>query len=229
MTPPNRRNYYRILHVQPDAPDAVVRTAYRTLMQKLRQHPDLGGDGATATLINEAYAVLSDPDRRAAYDRQLGHPQRAARPLPPATPPAWDGTHCAYCRAGIPARTSEAPGRRCQVCGSPLSPPPDAQRFDAARRAFDRRTLEAPVEYFLRQESGPRPARLEDFSPAGARLSIDRPLVRDTVMALKTPLFDALAQVVDCQPATHRHWQVRVQFLTLALTAPAGSLIATRV
>ena len=57
MTQPNRRNYYRILHVQPDAPDAVIRTAYRTLMQKLRQHPDLGGDGATATLINEAYAA----------------------------------------------------------------------------------------------------------------------------------------------------------------------------
>jgi hypothetical protein len=35
---------------------------------------------------------------------------------------------------------------------------------------------------------------------------------------------------VDCRPATsHKHWQLRVQFLTLALTAPAGSLIATRV
>jgi curved DNA-binding protein CbpA len=158
MTPPNRRNYYRILHVQPDAPDTMIRTAYRTLMQKLRQHPDLGGDGATATLINEAYAVLSDPDRRAAYDMQLGHPQRTAHPPPPATPPSPAGAHCAYCQAGIPARTSDAPGRRCQVCGSPLSPPPDAQRFNAARRAFDRRTLAAPVEYFLRQESGPRPA-----------------------------------------------------------------------
>ena len=71
MTRPNRRNYYRVLHVQPDAHAAVIRTAYRTLMQKLRLHPDLGGDGATATLVNEAYAVLSDPTRRAAYDAQL--------------------------------------------------------------------------------------------------------------------------------------------------------------
>jgi len=64
----NRRNFYRILHVQFDAPEAVIRASYRTIMQKLRQHPDLGGDKWNAALINEAYAVLSDPKRRAAYD-----------------------------------------------------------------------------------------------------------------------------------------------------------------
>jgi len=65
----NRRNYYRILHVQFDAPDAVIRASYRTIMQKLRQHPDLGGDQWNATVINEAYAVLSNPARRAVYDK----------------------------------------------------------------------------------------------------------------------------------------------------------------
>ncbi len=65
----NRRNYYRILHVQFDAPEAVIRASYRTIMQKLRQHPDLGGDQWNATVINQAYAVLSDPMRRAAYDK----------------------------------------------------------------------------------------------------------------------------------------------------------------
>ena len=62
----NRRNLYRILHVQPDAPEEIIRSSYRTLMTKLRRHPDLGGDHFTATLINEAYAVLSDPEKRAA-------------------------------------------------------------------------------------------------------------------------------------------------------------------
>lgn len=41
----NRRCYCRVLHVQPDAHDAVIRTAYHTLMHKLRLHPDLGSDG----------------------------------------------------------------------------------------------------------------------------------------------------------------------------------------
>lgn len=67
----NRRNHYRILHVQPDASADVIRACYRTLVQTLKQHPDLGGDHWQATLINGAYAVLRDPARRAEYDRTL--------------------------------------------------------------------------------------------------------------------------------------------------------------
>src|SRR5665213_1240253 len=39
----NRRNYYRILHVQPEAPSQVITASYRTLMSKLRLHPDFRG------------------------------------------------------------------------------------------------------------------------------------------------------------------------------------------
>ena len=67
----NRRNFYRILHVQPEAPGAVITASYRAMMSKLRLHPDLGGDTAGAALINEAYAVLSDPAKRASYDQKL--------------------------------------------------------------------------------------------------------------------------------------------------------------
>ncbi|MFT5395826.1 MAG: DnaJ-class molecular chaperone [Gammaproteobacteria bacterium] len=38
-----RRNYYRILNIQPDAPLEIIKNNYRTLLQKLRLHPDLGG------------------------------------------------------------------------------------------------------------------------------------------------------------------------------------------
>ncbi len=71
MSRANQRNYYRILHVQPDAPLQIIKSSYRTLMQKLKQHPDLGGEHANAALINEAYAVLTDPVKRAAYDQTL--------------------------------------------------------------------------------------------------------------------------------------------------------------
>lgn len=75
----NKRNYYRILHVQPDAPTEVIRASYRTLMQKLKQHPDLGGEHWNASVINEAHEVLVDADRRHAYDRMLfGEKGRAA-------------------------------------------------------------------------------------------------------------------------------------------------------
>jgi curved DNA-binding protein CbpA len=65
---PNRRNFYRLLHVQPDAPFEVIKASYRALMTL--HHPDVGGDHDAAVLLNEAYAVLSDTSRRAEYDRR---------------------------------------------------------------------------------------------------------------------------------------------------------------
>ncbi len=67
----NKRNYYRILYVQPDAPMEIVQASYRTIMQKLKAHPDLGGDHWNASVINEAFETLSDPDKRLAYNKAL--------------------------------------------------------------------------------------------------------------------------------------------------------------
>ena len=67
----NQRNYYRILFVQPDAPTEIIQASYRTLMQKLKAHPDLGGDEWIAAIINEAFDTLSDPEKRRSYDRKL--------------------------------------------------------------------------------------------------------------------------------------------------------------
>ncbi len=78
----NRRNYYRILHVQPDAPAAVVKSSYRAMMLSLEMHPDRGGEHWNAALINEAYGILSDPAKRERYDQKLdltrGRNERAA-------------------------------------------------------------------------------------------------------------------------------------------------------
>ncbi len=65
------KDYYRIIGVLDDAEDIVIRAAYRALAQ--RYHPDKWlGDAGEATRrmaeINAAYAVLSDPAKRAAYD-----------------------------------------------------------------------------------------------------------------------------------------------------------------
>lgn len=67
----NRRNFYRILRVQPDASFDVIQQSYRSLMQKLRLHPDLGGEERNARIINQAYAILRNPELRAAYDTEL--------------------------------------------------------------------------------------------------------------------------------------------------------------
>src|SRR3546814_4953543 len=65
--------HYENLKVARDAPPEVIRAAYKTLSQKY--HPDRNpGDPRSArilTLLNAAYAVLSDPDKRQAHD-QIG-------------------------------------------------------------------------------------------------------------------------------------------------------------
>lgn len=64
---------YERLGVDPDADLAALRAAYRRLAREL--HPDLHHGGGIETqlrmaMVNEAWAVLSDPDRRAAYDAE---------------------------------------------------------------------------------------------------------------------------------------------------------------
>lgn len=62
--------HYETLHVGRDAPVSVIKSAYRALVKD--HHPDRGGlDAARMSRINEAYAVLTDPDSRRAYDESL--------------------------------------------------------------------------------------------------------------------------------------------------------------
>ena len=62
-------DYYEVLEVHPRASAEMIKKAYRTLMGEMGGHPDLGGDEERAKLMNEAYAVLADPDLRRAYDQ----------------------------------------------------------------------------------------------------------------------------------------------------------------
>ena len=69
-----KRDYYEVLGVDKSADDAALKSAYRKLAKQY--HPDMNPDNKEAEAkfkeVNEAYAVLSDPDKRAKYD-QMGH------------------------------------------------------------------------------------------------------------------------------------------------------------
>jgi curved DNA-binding protein CbpA len=64
----NAPDLYRLLQVDTHAEPDVIKAAYRTLAA--RHHPDVGGSTERMTELNLAWSVLSDPGRRADYDRQ---------------------------------------------------------------------------------------------------------------------------------------------------------------
>ena len=71
---PVKRDYYEVLGIARNATDEDIKKAFRKLAFKY--HPDHnredGGTGEKFKEVNEAYEVLSDPEKRAAYDR-FGH------------------------------------------------------------------------------------------------------------------------------------------------------------
>jgi hypothetical protein len=120
------RDYYAVLQVQPGADREVIDAAYRQLMKK--HHPDVAGDDperisehlARARALNEAYAVLRDPEQRQRYDmnRQTygwhqPPPSPAPDPEPAAAAPPPSGSP-----PGAPSGAGAAP------TPSPASPPP---------------------------------------------------------------------------------------------------------
>lgn len=82
------KDYYSIMGVERDASQDVIKRAYRKLARKY--HPDVSKEANAESRfkeIGEAYAVLKDPEKRAAYD-QLGANWKAGQDF--HAPPDWD-------------------------------------------------------------------------------------------------------------------------------------------
>jgi curved DNA-binding protein len=82
------KDYYEICGVQRSATQDDIKRAYRKLARKF--HPDVSKESeaeARFKELGEAYAVLKDPEKRAAYD-QMGSQWKSGQDFQP--PPGWD-------------------------------------------------------------------------------------------------------------------------------------------
>jgi curved DNA-binding protein len=83
---PAGKNHYATLGLDRRCTPAQIRAAYRLLARQ--QHPDLNPNSPAANArtqeLNAAHEILSDPDLRAAYDRELAAPKKSSAPAHPA-------------------------------------------------------------------------------------------------------------------------------------------------
>ena len=213
------------MQVQPDAAPDVIKASYRTLMQKLRFHPDLGGDQWNAVIVNEAYSVLSNSARRAAYDAEqrvqrmgVGASDRASSdaihdndsvgPDSATTDTHSERAHakatfqsmiCVLCHQLTTVATALPGPARCRVCKSPLSRVDSVLADAPGKRALPRLQRSAPVRYLRTYANGNAQvchAVLDNLSPRGMRLVTEHALNIGEVLRIECPLLSAVARVV---------------------------------
>ncbi|MFK8024988.1 MAG: DnaJ domain-containing protein [Ilumatobacter sp.] len=238
-----RRNHYRLLHVQHDAPHAVVRSSYRAMMRELEAHPDRGGDVWHAALLNEAYRVLSDPEERAQYDLELGDTRLGrlrsdAGVSTDADDDVDDVVHepflhelaihariCLFCGSRWPRRAPRT-AQSCSTCASPTDFDLVPARPDDGRRSAERIAREGRLRYWTEWPSSPSVGELVDLSAGGLKLSA-RTEVQGPAVKIEGPIVDAIGRVASCRPQEN-DWAIGVEFVTVQWHKARGTFVSTQ-
>jgi curved DNA-binding protein len=161
-----RPDFWAVLGLAPGADAETLKRAFR--QQARRWHPDLNGNDPVAEerfkRVNEAYAVLSDPRRRQAWEAGFDgpDPQHDLDPFASGFP-AFDDYLAALFGERVEEEPSPDPRPRAEVAARPESPPP-------VRAADD---LESVVDLSAEQ------------ALAGARVELELP--DGTVVEVWTP------------------------------------------
>lgn len=224
----NRRNYYRVLHVQPEAPAEVVKAAYRALMTL--HHPDLGGDHAMAVSLNEAYAVLSDSGRRAAYNKERAAKSTRKAPAPAAAPPTGSGNRpalhlCPFCDQSVSAAIRA--DSRCSRCRSPLA---QVARTDNAKPNERRGMLRVSKSDWALLHTDWRAdaidVRMRDLSLDGLSVYSGAALPLHRRVRIVGSAFDVVADIVQCR-RMNNVFTLHGRVMTALFATPAGGFVST--
>ena len=237
------RDYYRILHVHPDAPTEIIRSSYRTLMQRLKHHPDLGGDHENAALINEAYATLTDPVKRAEYDRRQASPDAKASSAGTTRPgETQDRTrvswhtyrglglgHCGFCGAAHDHGVEAPDDALCHNCASPLRPAQRHAVHESGLRALDRFPKQQIIRFHTSWPSNTaHSGRTRDISLDGMQFETSLPLTVNQMIKIDCAVCHAVARVAHLHQEQNV-WIVGVEFVTLLFEKVQGTFVSAQV
>lgn len=244
MTLPRKDiDYYELLLVSRKAPVEVIRASYRTLMQKLKHHPDLGGDVATAALINEAYAVLCHAERRAEYDAYLVAVQLAGNGVDFES--TRSGTErsaiekidphraCMFCGTEHEHGKSIAEATACSACRSPLFLAGNHKLELKGQRAVARIDKRQDIIFYTHwpQATG-FIGRTEDISLNGMRFETRVDMQRGQYIKIVSQFADAIALVKNCRQMRRDPGVanvVGVSFVTLRIGQSRGGFVSEKI
>lgn len=230
----NRRNFYRLLQVQPDAVPEVIKAAYRALMAL--HHPDKGGDQEVASLITNAYATLSDALRRKAYDTMRGdktarqrsrEPQRPSADVPMShRAPAHES--CPLCSAVILAPLPrQRAATRCSRCKAPLTRVklPDGQGTKE-RRGMPRVSKSDWALMRVTWNADGLDVRMRDLSLDGISVYCGAALPIHRRVRIVGGSFDVVADVVSCRRVGNIY-TLHAQLITALFLSEVGGFVST--
>jgi curved DNA-binding protein CbpA len=231
----NRRNYYRLLHVQPDAPAEIIRSSYRTLMHRMGMHPDMGGDNTRAAMLTEAYETLSNPAKRAQYDSARPGPLRGTFredngrtevSAPPALPDAQPA-NCVFCCHPQPSRHPQTAESFCAACKSPLALPRPVAIADDERRTMLRVPRQLPLTFYTHWPQEPLHARSSDISLRGLKFHSSAQLLENQLIKLDSRILRAVGRVTHSQQQG-KQCAVGVEFVRLWFAQSRGFFVTAR-
>lgn len=229
----NRRNFYRILHVERDAPVEIIRSSYRTLMQRLRMHPDLGGDQAQAALINEAYAVLTDTASRAAYDESMRQQEIQAAAARASTSDGSSPTTAACYFCDLPhGLGAQATGHDdCGRCGSPSYPARRVNWHSGDQRGISRIPRRHRLMFYTTWPQSPSIGRSRDISLSGMLFATRESVQVGAILKIESRACTAVARVSNCRESRRflsLESLVGVEFLSVRFATMRGGFVSTR-
>jgi hypothetical protein len=220
--------------VQPDAPPEVIKAAYRALIAT--RHPDVGGDAYEAALLNDAYAVLSDPEKRALYDaRRAARAASRERPASPTSTPRATPrttTHesppvhaCPMCHLGLPATIGRH--ARCARCRAPLArvrvAGPSGKPMD--RRGIPRVSKSDWAIMYMDWQADAIDVRMRDLSLDGISVYSGLELPPHGIVRIVGQSFDVVAVVVGCR-RLDAVFTVHAQLVTALFAGPTGGFVS---